>query len=193
MTDAITPSIGAHAVSLYSHLCEHANASTNSVCESLGRGLGISASKTLTLSSTGTVQMNAFQTTGNVHIYSIHAEVTDATDITTCINVHFDFYDSNAAYAITKVTGATLTGLPVGTLAIKNEAVANELTIVDATNGAVTEATDPKKAFSSFCVTSKTGANNYIRFVYTNDATINAQITIYVEYHGLDGGTLVAV
>lgn len=194
MTDEITGSIGPAGTALFKHVCEHADSSDNSVCEMIGRGLGLVEEKTITLSSGGgTVSTNIFQITKNLHIVRIYGEVIDVTDIDTCTDCHWDLWDGNASVAITKITGTTLTNVAVDSLMIKNEAVASSATIVNSSAGAVTEATDPKKAFSAFCVSAKNGANTYIRFTYTNDATINAQIKFFVEYVPLNGGTLVVV
>jgi hypothetical protein len=166
----------------------------DSVHDYLERTIGEKTNKTITLSANNTTASeNIFQITGDIQIYRMWACVTDATTLANCTSASFDLYDSTAAVQITAATGV-LSGVPVNTLVAKTGLAANAFVVNSATAGSLIEQTyEGSDVFSRFIVTQKNSANTYIRFTYTTtDAPINTQLKVYVEYHSLNGGTLVA-
>ena len=171
------------------------NVENDSIHEYIHRVVGDRATKVITLDANNTTaSVNIFQITGTIQIYRLYAEVTNTSTLTNCTAASFDLWDSTSAVQISAATGV-LSGVAVGTYIIKDGLAANAFAVNDATAGSITEQTyEGSDVFSRFIVTQKTGANTYIRFTYTTtDAPIDAALTVYIEFHPLDGGTLVAV
>jgi len=190
----ITGSTGATVAAMNESIDETLEQS-DSVHDYLHRNSGHLTEKVITLSANNTTASeNIFQITGCVEIFRLYGEVTDATTLANCTAASFDLYDSTSAVQISAATGV-LSGVAVGSCIFKSGLAANVFEVADATNGALVEQTyEGSTPFNGFMAVQKTGANTYIRFTYsTTDAPINAQITVRIEWRGLDGGELEAV
>jgi len=156
---------------------------------------GKHVSKTITLNANNTsVNVNCFQITGVVSIMSLHAEVVAATTLTNCTSVYFDLWDGTTSTAITKTTGAAISGFGVGSFLIKDSNNATAITTIQNNQARIVEAGSGQHAELGFVAIQKLSTNTYIRFNYsTTDAPINAQLEIHITYKDIDSGTIVAV
>ena len=164
-----------------------------SVFDHLEQTIGTTISKVITLNvSNGTQSLNCFQLTGTVEVLRLYGEITTTSTFTNCTNVFFEIYDSTATRDITKSgAGAVLSGMAVGTFIVKDAALGTALAVANNSTGMITEGSTAK-IFEQFFLTQKTAADTYIRFTYTSsDAPVAATITVYCDYIGLGGGTLV--
>lgn len=167
----------------------------NSVFDHLHRACGDIESKVATLSvNNGTQSINLFQITGTVQILKIYGFITAKTTLTNLTGAHLDVYDGTIDTDITKASpGATLSGMAVGTYFAKTGLASVDLAVSNNATTIVAEATG-NKLFSESEITQKLSTNTFIRFHYAStDTPINAQLTLYCEWRGMDGGTLVAV
>ena len=91
--------------------------------------------------------------------------------------------DQTAQVAIT-ATGATLSGLAVGTTIAKHGLAAAALTLLDNAAGRVSEPTTLETTYySPFVVMKKTGANTDIEYQYaTTDAPTSGALTHYLVW-----------
>ena len=174
---------------------EPSSLTTEGVYEHLDRVVGHKTSKTITLSASNTTASeNIFQITETVQVFRLYAEITDASTLANLTAASFDLWDSTAAVQLT-AAGGVLSGMGTGTYIFKSGLAANNFDVNNNVAGAVTEQTyEGSDIYSRVLLTQKTGADTYIRFTYTTtDTPINAQLKVYVEYHAVDDGTLVAV
>jgi hypothetical protein len=140
---------------------------------------------------TGAQSINVFQITGNVIILEQYAVLTDTTTLTNCTNVYADFYDGTAAVDLT-ADGATLSGLPVGSLFTKDKVASNSYTVADATTGVVTETLGDRWVGRPFTCTQKFGADSFIRLNFTTtDNPIDFSMYLEFRWRPINGGNLV--
>lgn len=155
---------------------------------------------------TSTVTLDADNTTAQENIVTVTGccemimcgEVADATTMANLTAVHLETWDGTASVDISEATGATLSGLAVGTMVFRDALVAVALSLADNAAGAFTDAKATGGSSTSlvpFKVTKKTAATTYVRMHYaTTDAPINAQITWHVAWRPLSSdGAVVAV
>lgn len=169
--------------------------SDNTAEGSIIRSGGKHVSKTITLSANGTSDnVNCFQITGVVSVLAIHAEVVDATTLNNCTSVYFDLWDGTTSSAITKTTGAAISGFGVGSFLIKDSNNASAITTIQNNQARIVEAGSGQHVELGFVAIQKVSTNTYIRFNYTTtDAPINAQLEVHVTYKDIDSGTITAV
>lgn len=151
--------------------------------------------KTITLSANNTsASVNVFQLTGVCSVMALHAEITSATTLNNCTSVYFDLWDGTTSTAITKTTGAAISGFGVGSFLIKDSNNASSITTIQNNQARIVEAGSGQHVELGFVVIQKVSTNTYIRFNYTTtDAPINAQIQVHITYKDIDSGTIVAV
>lgn len=159
------------------------------------RSNGKHTSKVITLNANNTsANVNVFQLTGICKVISIHAELTAKTTLTNCTSVYFDLWDGTTSTAITKTTGASMSGYNVGAFMLKDADVSSSLTILNNDQARLKEAATGAKVNTEFIVIQKTGTNTYIRFNYTTtDAPANAQLTVHIVWADIDNGVITAV
>jgi len=138
------------------------------------RAGGKHVSKTITLNANNTsASVNVFQVTGYNKCYDIHGEVLSVTLMSNCTNCYFDLWDGTTSVPITKTTGATLSGVGVGSGFVKDADVSSALTIIDNATCKMKEAAVGAKEGAPFTVTQKIATNTYIRFRFTFKSKCN--------------------
>lgn len=169
--------------------------SDNTVEGSIIRSGGKHITKTITLSANNTsANVNCFQLTGVCSVIALHAEITSVTTLNNCTSVYFDLWDGTTSTAITKTTGAAISGFGVGSFLIKDSNNASAITTIQNNQARITEAASGNRVELEFVAIQKAATNTYIRFNYTTtDAPINAQLEVHVTYKDIDSGTITAV
>lgn len=159
------------------------------------RSGGKHVTKTITLSANATsVNVNVFLLTGAVKISSIHGELMTKTTLTNCTNVYFDLWDGTTSTAITKTTGASMSGYNVGAFLIKDADVSSAVTILNNDQARIKEAATGATVNTEFIAIQKTATNTYIRFNYTTtDAPANATLKVDVTWVDIDNGEITAI
>lgn len=126
---------------------------------------GVVSRKSQTLSGTGTVNTPIFRITGTVQCIALYAVVTTTIGVNHTGGL-YRLNDQTAQVAIT-ATGATLSGLAVGTTITKTGLAAAALTLLNNSAGRVSEPTTLETSyFSPFVVMKKTAANTDIEYQY---------------------------
>lgn len=138
--------------------------------------------KSITLSANNTTaRVDVFQFVGTVLIHRIWAEVTTVISANHTANF-LQTDDATAQVAIT-ASGATLSGLAVGTVIYKEGLAATALTLL---NNAAARVGEPPVAcempFSPFTVTQKTAVASHIEMSY---ATTDTPATGALLWHAL--------
>ncbi len=142
------------------------------------------------IGGTGAQTVNVFEFTGTVLVVDQWAEITRVGTLTNLTNMYSTIYDGTNAVNLT-ADGATLSGMPVGTLFTKDQTAAQPYAVNDSSQCRVLETQDIKKAGRPFVITAKNGVTNYIRFHYTTtDNPVDFDMKIFFEYRTLNGGTL---
>jgi hypothetical protein len=132
-------------------------------------GLVSTNSQTLSGSNT-TVNTALFRITGTIEVRGLWAVVTTVIGANHTGGL-YRLNDQTAQVAIT-ATGATLSGLAVGTTITKKGLAAAALTLLDNAAGRVSEPTTLETTyFSPFVVMKKTGANTDIEYQYATTDT----------------------
>jgi len=140
--------------------------------------------------SAGANTVNVFQLEGTVRVTEQVAEITEVTTLTNCTAVYATLYDGTNTVNLT-ADGATLSGLPVGTVFTKDKDVTETYSVLDASQCRVNEVVDDKKIGKPFTITQKNGANTYIRLHFTTtDDPISFKILLKFKYVPIDGGSL---
>lgn len=171
------------------------DASDNTPEGSLIRTGGKHASKTITLNANNTTaSVNVFQVTGVVEVLQLHAEIKTATTLTNCTSIYFNLYDGTNTVAITKSTGAAISGYNAGGFIIRDSDSSVALSTINNDQCRIKEAPTGTKVHTPFLTIQKTATNTYIRFTYTTtDAPINATLEVHCVWADIDNGTLTAV
>lgn len=132
---------------------------------------GITSTNSQTLSgSNTTVVTPLFRISGTVEVRALYAVVTTVIGA----NHTAGFYRLNDQTAQVSITtsGATLSGLAVGTTIIKKGLAAAAITLLDNAAGRVSEPTTLETSiFTPFVVMKKTGANTDIEYSYATTDT----------------------
>lgn len=132
---------------------------------------GVVSQKSQTLSgSNTTVVTPIFRITGTVSVVALYGVVTTTIGANHTAGL-YRLNDQTAQVAIT-ASGATLSGLAVGTTVVKKGLAAAALTLLDNAAGRVSEPTTLETTyFSPFVVMKKTGANTDIEYSYATTDT----------------------
>ncbi len=132
---------------------------------------GVVSRKSQTLSGNNTtVNTPIFRITGTVQVVALYGVVTTVIGANHTGGL-YRLNDQTAQVAIT-ATGATLSGLAVGTTVVKKGLAAAALTLLDNAAGRVSEPTTLETFyFSPFVVIKKTGANTDIEYQYATTDT----------------------
>jgi hypothetical protein len=153
----------------------------------------IELSFTVALGGTGSQTINVLQLCGSVRVLEHVAEIVEATTLTNATAVYADLYDGTNTIGLT-LSGATLSGCPVGTVFVKDQVSTLAYAVCSADQCRLNESIDLKKMGRPFSITAKGGVDNYIRLHYTTtDNPIDAVLMVKVVYEPLDGGCLVIV
>lgn len=146
-------------------------------------GYGITSTKTQTLSgSNTTVVTPLFRITGIVEVRALYGVVTTLIGANHTAGL-YRLNDQTAQVSIT-ATGATLSGLAVGTTFVKKGLAAAALTLLDNVAGRVSEPTTLETGyFSPFVVMKKTAANTDIEYSYaTTDTPTSGAIQHFLRW-----------
>lgn len=132
---------------------------------------GVVSRKSQTLTgNNATVNTPIFRITGTVQVVALYAVVTTTIGANHTAGI-YRLNDQTAQVAIT-ASGATLSGLAVGTTIFKHGLAAAALTLLDNAAGRVSEPTTLETMnFSPFIVMKKTGANTDIEYGYATTDT----------------------
>ncbi len=132
---------------------------------------GVVSQKTQILTgSNATVNTPIFRITGTVQVIALYGVVTTTIGANHTAGL-YRLNDQTAQVAIT-ASGATLSGLAVGTTIVKKGLAAAALTLLDNAAGRVSEPTTLETSyFSPFVVMKKTGANTDIEYGYATTDT----------------------
>lgn len=153
-------------------------------------GAGLLVSKSITLNGNGAQTDNLFTLTGTVYLKAIWAQITEATESTTCSSTAFLLYDSTATVDITKLSsGLDMSGAAVGDVFYKGAASTSNAIKLAVAAGAVNEA-----GFDGIFLQKKTGAATYVQVGFTGDANTDIDATFYAVYEPISAdGALAAV
>jgi hypothetical protein len=135
-----------------------------------------------------TVNANVFKFTGSIEVVAQYAEVTEVTNATNITNVYADIWDGTNSKNLT-AAGANFSGLTVGSFFSKLEAVTEEYVVHIASQNRVTEITADNIG-QPFLITAKQGVNNYIRFNFTTNTTLDFKMKVFFKYRIINGGSL---
>ncbi len=157
-------------------------------------GYGITSTKTQVLTGNNTtVNTPLFRITGTVEVRALYAVVTTVIGVNHTGGL-YRLNDQTAQVAIT-ATGATLSGLAVGTTILKKDVAASALALLDNAAGRVSEPTTLETIyFSPFVVMKKTGANTDIEYQYaTTDMPTSGALQHFLRWVplSLDGNVVV--
>lgn len=155
-----------------------------------GPGVFISNSKTLVGNNT-TVAVPIFHVTGSVQILAIWGNITTALGANNTA-AYWRLNDQTAQSNITLNTGTILSAATAGAIIVKKGLAAAALTLLDATQGRVSEPTTLETPyFSPFVAVQKTGAiQTDIEFVYsTTDTPTSGVINFYCQYLPIGSGS----
>jgi hypothetical protein len=140
-------------------------------------------SKASTVDGNGAQTDNIFTFTGNVELLLIYGVCTAVTNATTYGNVSWKINDGTNTVDLT-YSGATCSGITVGSLLIKNAVAGGTPLSYKASAGCLTlEGTaGSARVATPIILTAKNGVTNYIRHEFTGDANTNVSMTFYVKY-----------
>lgn len=130
----------------------------------------VSADPQTLIGNNTTVTVPIFRITGTVEVRGLWGVVTTALLNNTA--AYWRLNDQTTQSNITLNTGTTLTNAVAGGIIVKKGLAAAALTLLDATQGRVSEPTTLETVyFSPFVVVKKPAANTDIEFVYTTTDT----------------------
>lgn len=155
-------------------------------------GLVSTTSQTLSGSNT-TVVTPLFRITGTIEVRGLWAVVTTVIGANHTGGL-YRLNDQTAQVAIT-ATGATLSGLAVGTTVTKKGLAAAALTLLDNAAGRVSEPTTLETTyFSPFVLMKKTGANTDIEYSYaTTDTPTSGVLKHFLKWLPLSSDANVTI
>lgn len=153
----------------------------NIILQNIGYGITSTKSQTLTGNNT-TANTPLFRITGTVEVRALYAVVTTIIGANHTGGL-YRLNDQTAQVAIT-ASGATLSGLAVGTTIVKKGVAATALALLDNAAGRVSEPTTLEtQYFSPFVVMKKTGANTDIEYQYaTTDAPTSGVLQHFLRW-----------
>lgn len=144
---------------------------------------GVTTGNSQTLSANNTTAATAiFRITGAIEVRALYGVVTTTIGANHTAGL-YRLNDQTAQVAIT-ASGATLSGLAVGTTIAKTGLAAAALTLLNNSAGRVSEPTTLETFyFSPFVVMKKTGANTDIEYSYaTTDAPTSGVIQHFLRW-----------
>jgi hypothetical protein len=94
----------------------------------------------------------------------------------------FNLWDGSSEVEITDNAGATITNLPAGSIIAKTDVATAVATLIDSTNGAITEDATYLDFRKLFNITAKVGATTTVRFSYTAAGQASGAIQFFIEY-----------
>ena len=140
----------------------------------------------------GSAQYNLFQVTGIVYVSLIYAHVETATPANKTAASLQLFPAGGAAIQITSLAGSDISDLPAGSLIVKDNVVANAITVDDSTLGYISEQLG--FLFSPFFAGQKVAIDTYIRLNITEAGPDGGLIHWHAIWTPLsDAGLLVPV
>jgi hypothetical protein len=146
--------------------------------------LGVLITNPVTLTGSGTtINLPIFRVTGSVLILALYGVIT--TDLQNHTAASWRLNDQGAQIYITAVGGTSLTNKKAGSVIVKKDVVSAALTLLDNTNGVISEPTTLETDyFSPFVMVKKTGAlNTDIEYNYTtSDTPTHGAIQFFVGF-----------
>jgi len=155
-----------------------------------GTGLTLLNTKTL-VGNNATVAVPIFHIIGTVYVFSLWGNITTALGANNTA-AYWRLNDQTAQVSITASSGTTLSAKPAGSTIVKKGVAATALTLLDSTNGVISEPTTLETIyFSPFVAVQKTGGvQTDIEFVYsTTDTPTSGVINFYVQYIPIGQGS----
>jgi len=153
----------------------------------------ITISKTIRVTGTGAIVANLLRVFGNVRIVDQSAVILAVTTLTNATNVYASLYDGTLDKDLT-ADGAVLSGLPVGSMFLKDQDITQAYSVLDASECQVNEILQDNKAGKPFTVTQKTGVDTFMRLhLTTTDAPVDFTVFVKFIFHKFDGSNLVFV
>lgn len=154
----------------------------NSIADMTARTAGIIIGRAGGFAGTGTITSNLFIITGTITVIDAFGQITGVTTLNNLTNIYFDVWDGTISVPITKTTGATLSGAPVGSIIARTRDSTIAVTTIYADQGRVTEV-ETVKPHKPFMVTAKNGVTTYLRVTYTTtDNPVAAAAYFYMVY-----------
>lgn len=167
-----------------------ANEPINSLNEINIREGGLHIDKELTITGTGANTANILQLVGSIIVTNQWAIITEVTTLTNLTNMYSDLYDGTNIVNLTS-DGATLSGMPVGTMFTKDKVMSEVYSINDASECRVLETLEDRKIGRPFVITQKNTVDTFIRLHFTStDAPVSFKVKVHFEYVPLNGSTL---
>jgi len=163
--------------------------SDNSAVNFFNRGIGRIIDEEVTISiAAGTHTINVFKVTGTIWLFEQWAELTEITTLTNFTNMYSTLYDGTNTRIVT-ADGATLSGLPVGTVFTKAQDETQPYTVVDASGCQITVPLDAKKVGYPFTLTQKSGTDTYLQLhMTTTDDPVSFKMRLLFTWAPLNGG-----
>ena len=162
----------------------------NSLGEMIARSSGYHIEKEATHAGTGTQVFNILQLTGSVVVTEQWGVITEITTLTNLTSMYADLWDGTLAVPLTN-NGATLSGVPVGTLFTRDKLSTSAFSVNSAATGSMLENLDSKKVGRPFVITQKNGVDTFIRLHFTTtDNPVSFKVKIHFEYYPINGSTL---
>lgn len=172
---------------------EHDEINKNSALDFMERTAGrILFAEDIIITGTGTVNLNVFKINGTIRVLNSWAEITEVTTLNNLTDLYSDVWDGTNSVALTKTSGVSLSGAPVGTFFTKDKASAETYSVALANEVRVLEATT--KNAVPFYITQKHGVDTFIRLNFnTTDTPVNFKLSVWFEYIPINGGSIVIV
>lgn len=137
-----------------------------------------------------TKNLNVFKYTGTIEIVAQYAEITEVVNVSNMTNVYADIWDGTNSKSLTKSgPGADFSGICVGSFFSKLGSISEEYYINIANENRVLDV-DSGDVGQPFLITAKHGVDNYIRFNFTTNTTLDFTMKVFFKYRIVNGGTL---
>ena len=150
-------------------------------------GMCLESSSHIT-ASVETKNVNLFKFSGTVEVLNIWAEATEVVACTNMTACYLDIWDGSNSKVLSKNT-ADFSGMLEQAYFVKMYSLAEELVFHNPTENRVTEVkADETK--EPFLLTAKNGTDNYIRFNFTTNASVDITIKLFIEFRLINGGTI---
>ena len=155
----------------------------NSLANIIYNGGGLITRNVVKLNGTGAVTVNIFKVDFPVFADQLSGFITAITDITDITLCHFDFWDGTASKPLTKAAAApAMSGFAIQGGILKGEIATVVANVTNGNEGQVVEFTGAR-ASQGFALSRKFGADNYIRFNYTNgDTNLDIDVSFGVRW-----------
>ena len=151
----------------------------------------ITITKTIRVTGNGAIVANLLQVFGNVRIVDQSAVIMSVTTLANATNIYASLWDGTLAKDLT-ADGVVLSGMPVGTMFLKDLDVTQPYSVLDASEGQVNEVLQDNKAGKPFTVTQKSGVDTFMRLhLTTTDAPVDFTVFVKFIFHKFDGSNLV--